>query len=500
MSLPPPSPRAPLDPNPDAALWDPHKPKAMTTFVPWTPWSVRRMLLAAVLVGLACDLAVRSHVVGLAGMLTVIVVVAGLAWSGSAGRAGTAPLLLAAGISPWLVIRTSPWLVVPNLAAIALLTLAGATAGQGRATTIRSLVARLAWGSVAGIDALEDLPRAAKTLATTTRSGRLRTAGRGIAISLPIAGLVLLLLASGDRFFARWLGLDRLGTRVVDVMLIAVFALMWLPLVVASRRRPAEPADPLSAPGWFGRTELTFLLGGLAFVEAVYVASLAAAALGGKAYVERTTGLTYAEYARSGFFQLVVVACIGAALLLIVRNVVRQAGARLALVFAELIVISTVVMAVVSMIRLSTYREVFGLTMLRYGTTVAAAWIAIVMAIIGVSLVVKRLEPLLIAALVVSAYGTLVATNAANPEAAVVRENVGRIGITTVTGRSDFDGDYLTRLSDDAVPALIARFDEVPDDARATIRDAVCDRPVVDDAWSWNRSRAEADAARRRFC
>ena len=152
------------------------------------------------------------------------------------------------------------------------------------------------------------------------------------------------------------------------------------------------------------------------------------ALLSGSEYVQRRTGLTYAQYTRSGFFQLVaVVAIVGTVLIASRRIIARSARRRQLLMIALADALFTLVMVVVSIVRLQTYRNVFGLTMLRFSTTVFAAWLGVVIVMIVVALVRTRWEPRLVAAAVVGAYATLLVTNIANPEAIVARENIDRI-------------------------------------------------------------------------
>src|SRR5207249_11916532 len=82
---------------------------------------------------------------------------------------------------------------------------------------------------------------------------------------------------------------------------------------------PAEAGPEPFAPGRsrpsLGIVETCVVLGVLDALFAAFVAVQFRAAFGGAAYVERTTSLTYAAYARRGFFELVVVAALALPLL-----------------------------------------------------------------------------------------------------------------------------------------------------------------------------------------
>jgi two-component system, OmpR family, sensor histidine kinase BaeS len=475
-------------PSPDAPALTLPRPERVEVRAPWTHFQARRALLSAVAVGVSFDLASHTHMIGVAGAIAVLMMIGALWFVGVMRRAAIVPLGLAAALVPWLVLRASPWLIAPNFIAIGLLVLGATRSGSDRITTWFSVWRRLGHASVAGIEALEDGPSAVVAAFEGGRRVNWKALGRGLGIGLPLAAIVLALLASGDRFFQGMLGLDGPVTGLDHLILIPLFAALWFPLTVAARRRETSAASATTQPTTrFGRVEVSTLLGSVALVEVLYVVSLVVAAIGGKQYVARTTGLTYADYARSGFFQLVAVALIVMVLLFSCRGALRHERSRLAVALAVLIAASTAAMAVVSVLRLLTYRDVFGLTMLRYMTTVTASWLAITMIIIGLAVVSLRVERVLIVAILVSAYGTLVAVNMANPEVAVARENIGG------AANAEVDSLYLTRLSDDAVPALLAS-------GRRELIASICALPETHDDWSWNLARANAHRARQTHC
>ncbi|HYF46289.1 MAG TPA: DUF4173 domain-containing protein, partial [Acidimicrobiales bacterium] len=212
-------------------------------------------------------------------------------------------------------------------------------------------------------------------------------------------------------------------------------------------------------------------------------------------------GLTYAEYARTGFFQLLAVAGLTLLLLLGVRGNVRPADGprRGLLVLAEATVVLTLVIVGVAVRRLDLYDDVFGLTMLRLSSTVAAWWIGAVFVLVGLALVgVRRGHDWLAGAVLVTTVVTVVGFNAVDPEALVVRHNVARDA-----GEVPVDLSYLVELSDDALPALEAALDDLePDAERATVG-AICrtgDHDPDGGFLAWNLSAARAEEVRDRRC
>lgn len=74
-------------------------------------------------------------------------------------------------------------------------------------------------------------------------------------------------------------------------------------------------------------------------------------------------------------------------------------------------------------------------------------------------------------------------------------------GTTRSPAGAEFDGNYLSSLSDDAVPALVQRLGSLPPEQAAALTDRLCNVPHrLDGGWSWNRSRVKAYEARRVLC
>lgn len=130
--------------------------------------------------------------------------------------------------------------------------------------------------------------------------------------------------------------------------------------------------------------------------------------------------------------------------------------------------------------------------MLRFGTTVFATWLGVVVFLVAVALSQPRFYRHLGVAVLLSAYAAVTYGNWANPWAT---------GTTRSRTGAEFDITYLTSLSDDAVPALVQRLGSLPPEQAAALTDRLCNVPHrLDGGWSRNRSRAKAYEARRVLC
>jgi hypothetical protein len=184
---------------------------------------------------------------------------------------------------------------------------------------------------------------------------------------------------------------------------------------------------------------------------AAFVAVQVTVLFAGHDHVLRTSGLTYAEYARSGFWQLLAAAMLT---LLVIKGttLVASPGTRadqliLRLLLGLLCVLTLVIVAS-AFHRLRLYESAFGLTRLRLTAEAFSLWLGGTFALLVVLGALRRTSAVPRGVLAWSALA-LVAFSLANPDARIAERNDDR---WRETGRIDLD--YASGLSADAVPAL----------------------------------------------
>jgi len=261
----------------------------------------------------------------------------------------------------------------------------------------------------------------------------------------------------------------------------------------------------------FGRTvrveaalAVLVVLGAIDVLFAAFaVAQLIALGEGGARVLE-TAGLTYAEYARSGFFQLLAVAALTVVTLLALRAWTRDPDGparRRLLAFQVTAVVLILALVVVAVRRLGLYTGEFGLTMLRLYSSLFSVWVGVVVVLLGLAVVgVGRGRQWLGPVGGAAGLAILLGLNLANPEALVVRHNLAR---PEAAGGDGLDAAYVGSLSDDAVPAAAAALDDLDAAARARVLDqlgcAARDTPAS--GWAAaNLARFRADLARSEVC
>jgi hypothetical protein len=182
---------------------------------------------------------------------------------------------------------------------------------------------------------------------------------------------------------------------------------------------------------------------------------------GGYEKVLSQTGLTYAEYARQGFWQLLWATLLTLVVIALALHWAPRDGARdrtlVRSVLGTLCLLTLVVVAS-ALRRMDLYVDAYGLTRLRVSVAAMELWLGLVLVLIMAAglLGARRLH--LPRAVAVSAAVGVLAFGLLSPDGLVAERNVQRY---ERTGKIDIG--YLDGLSADAVPAL----DRLPEPLRS---------------------------------
>ncbi|GGK38058.1 DUF4153 domain-containing protein [Nocardia camponoti] len=335
------------------------------------------------------------------------------------------------------------------------------------------------------------------------------SAARKYGVSLAATVLVLLifvpLLGGADATFAKMLTnlVPKVDSALVWqwVILFAVLVTTTLGALFLLAGPPAAARAGVKPSRVWARSEWVLPVGALTVLFAVFLAAQAVALFGGDDYVQETAGLTYAEYARSGFWQLSAVSVLTLAVILsVLRWASRESVADRLWLRVLLCVASALSLVIVcsALGRMWTYQQAYGFTVLRLLVATCELWIGLLY-LLTIAAVLRLRWSWLPRAAVGTAMVTLIGLAILNPEYVIAQRNIDRWadqGPTVVptesydarTGRSHqaLDIDYLRRLSTDILPAL----DRLPEEKRREIADAVR-ADLNDDTWrSWNWSRS----------
>jgi len=443
----------------------------------------RDVLLASVGVGVLAAVALPFRSPGLAAFLVLVASIAAVVLA-ARHRRDPFTVACAAGataLSVPVLLLDAAWITTLCwLAAIAVL-LVGVTRGR---TVPGFVLAGLAWP----LSSLRGLPWFARTLRGSTVGSNVPALIRTGVVSVLALVVFGLLFASADALVASWLG-ALLPDWSIDGFVLrafvggAIFALVLAAAYLALNPPTVELGDGRTPSAVRARYEW---LAPVLLVDAIFVVFLVAQAtvvFGGHDYLQRTTGLTYADYVHQGFGQLTVATALT---LVVVWAAARKASRttssdRTALrASLGLLCVLTLVVVVSALYRMHVYQEAYGFTRLRLLVDVFEGWLGLV--VLGVLVAGARLRGAwLPRAAVLTGSVALLGLAVVNPDAWIARHNVDRF---ETTGKVDWQ--YLATLSADAVPVLLNLPPELRDCALSVGWSS-------DDDWlAWNLGRARA--------
>lgn len=367
-------------------------------------------------------------------------------------------LALSLALASLSVLRAAGWVIVFDL--LGAITLASSAVAGG-----------VTWSGVArgGIAVWAGLSRGLSFALTPVRDslsrlprGRSRPALRGLLIGGLLVAPFGVLFASADRAFLE-LASQALAPDVETSLLpVRVFLLLFVPALVGAYvligPRHSPPVDDPEGsfasrpdPPAIGVAEWSVSLVLLNLLFGFFVIVQLTVLFGGRHHVLETTGLTYAQYARQGFFQLILVALLTFAVVGGAAHWARTTSPSqniLLRVLLGLLCVLTLVVLASALRRLVLYEETYGFTRLRISVHATILWIGALFALVLTALATWRGSWLPRAFLYVGGVG-LLAFSLVNPEGIIARQNVSRYEET-----GSIDIAYLQTLSPDAVEGL----------------------------------------------
>ena len=322
---------------------------------------------------------------------------------------------------------------------------------------------------------------------------RLRGAAVGLVAAIPVAALFGSLLMEADPVFERLLS-TALTAELHELAGHGVTILAWTWLAAGALRlfllRPAARRD-VAIEGRFGIIEVGTVLLVVDLLFLAFVLVQLRYLFGGAALVTGLTGLTYAQYAREGFFQLVAVAALSLPLLLgadwALGSRDRATTRRFRLLAGLMLALLNVMLAS-ALWRMRLYTAEYGLTELRLYTTAFMGWLVLVLGWFGATVLRGRRERFGFGSVAAGLF-VLGALNLVNPDGLIAATNLARAG----TGRA-VDTAYLYSLSADALPAVHRALPRLDRGNRCAVLTAVAERwrPELARGDRWNISYARA--------
>ncbi|HJN85098.1 MAG TPA: DUF4173 domain-containing protein [Patescibacteria group bacterium] len=344
------------------------------------------------------------------------------------------------------------------------------------------------------------------------RSGASSRVVRGTILGLLVATVFIALFVAADdvvrELLTRALHVEDIMDLLDDLLVIVLISFLLLfTLAPAFWKRAPERAIGeskmkkelgIEAAIVLGVSNLVFV--GFMLIQAVYL-------FGGKASFE-SLGLTYAEYAREGFAQLLVVALIVVAITWAVRMIRSGKHETLNKVLNGLLMLLTLGVLWSSWTRLGLYEDAFGFTHDRLFSHYGLIVVAIVLVILFAGLITKIRDNTILHGIVFTFAIALVGLNLLNPDAFIARHNIDRGDVG-----EGIDYRFLFRLSDDAAGVISEHidsdevqkmlFDGVSLEVQAKIKVLGVERDRLDEerraAWAQDQNSSERQELDRKY-
>jgi hypothetical protein len=460
--------------------------------------ATRTLLWQAGLLGLSADALLHDTLTGPALAIWVAVLsLAALALTWSAGRrvpreaiAWFATATALAALTAWRESEALQFFDV--VATIAALGLAGVALRDPALALFAPRLRNTIWAGLAVVaSAVRGIaPMAVRELFAAGRrpgwQGRYSTTVRLVLISGTLLLVFGSLLRSADPIFERLVALPDFDVGLVISHLFVAGFFAWTAggwaygaLVASPSRWRAPDRFPLS----IGAADVTAALGTLTVLFAAYVLTQLGWFFGGEKFLRETTGLTAAEYARRGFFQMVVVVALVVPLLLATRALLRPDAAlarRHSLLSLPVVALLGAIIASAAL-RMQLYVHYYGLTTDRLYTLVFMGWLAIVLLLLSATVLRDR-GRMFVAGSVASALVLLAGLHVVVPDLVVARVDIRRAAHATGGVEPTLDLRHLASLSGEAAglatSAVLTATPNVPGD------------PVA-----WNEQRCDAASA-----
>lgn len=409
-----------------------------------------------------------------------------------------------AGFASMVAVRASEFLTLLNVGAcLMLLVLIARVAFRRQLTDLR--IAEYLRLPFLPFRFLRPALETAGNLITSPKAYRdkplVRQSLKGAALAIPVLGVFLLLFASADLVFQKYVTDlfsfhvdDELVARTIMIGIVTAGFTGAFAYLFGRTEPEAAPAEMVRG-GVLGKVEGAILLGSVNALFLAFILVQLAYLFGGQANIT-AQGFTYAEYARKGFFELLAVGVVSFLLLWFSEKFAetKQKGHTLLFKLLATGLIAQVLVVIASAFRrLQLYEEAYGFTALRLYSHAFTIFLAAIFLILAYKIIRSASDRVFAFPAFLAAIAFLAALNMLNPDAFIARQNLDRFDKT-----GKIDTYYLSRLSADAVPVLHARSGSLPHDDRKLLDAALQDRLETSGEYqadwrSWNLSRQRAE-------
>ncbi len=329
------------------------------------------------------------------------------------------------------------------------------------------------------------------------RLRQVRAVALGATLAFPLLVVFGGLFSSADAVFhdvvADVFAID-FGAVLGHIALFGIFAALTAGYLRGAllRAAPSHPLTEGDSKLSLGIIPVGTALGLVNLLFLIFVVIQLRYLFGGVDLIAAATGLTYAEYARRGFFELVTASGLVLPLLAGADWVVRNESREHQRTFRQLAIVLLLLLAVVmasALARMRLYVGAYGLSEIRVYSTAFMLYLAGVFAWFGWTTLRGQRRRFAFGALV-QGFAVLGGLHLVNPDAFIVRTNLAR-----PPAERPFDGWYAASLSADAVPLLLEALPRLDGRQQCTVAAGLREqlgRLERDDWRNWNFARSRA--------
>jgi Domain of unknown function (DUF4173) len=328
---------------------------------------------------------------------------------------------------------------------------------------------------------------------TKGSAGVLSAVARGLLFAMPLLVVFAFLMSAADATF------EKLLNNIFSVNLESTFNHLFV-IMVVSFILLAGFAQTLFGTPWkeinvktpkflsLGVIETAVVFGSLVLLFSSFIAVQVGYLFGGETRV-LTSDVTFAQYGRRGFFELVTVTVLLHIVLLFGLWFTENKAKHLYRWLATTLVVLLYGIIWSAFSRLNLYINTYGLTELRYYSSAATLWIGVVMLYFLFRLHSRKVPKLAPSYILLGVAG-IVALYVSNPDARIAGFNLEQAQTSI-----EVDVDYLSHLSQDAIPIIIEFVTQQPTTLETRLLQNLLDNTTIyptSDWRSFNLSRWQA--------
>jgi len=271
--------------------------------------------------------------------------------------------------------------------------------------------------------------------------------GLALLITLPFLGLFIALLFSADKNFSTFV------TNLVDfnysfeihyIFSVPLYFFVYLVFFTTSLSNIRDRSSIKESIG-FDQLIVAIFLGMINFLFLVFIAVQLPFLFG---EVHLPTGMNLAEFAREGFFQLMMV--MGLVLVIFMFIMRRFKGEKISMFLLAGLLVQTILMGIISVKKMYLYQSIKGATVLRYYVEWFDYFLIVVLALGLLFFLRKVVFSKLLDMVVVLGLGSFTLIASLNVDAMVASHNIEKFK----ENPKKLDKNAISKLSIDALPAV----------------------------------------------